>query len=278
MRAIRLHERPQPARRPLGALALSGTLHAGVLAVLLSAAGAAPGTVTEETGAVSLNEAITPVIEVMLVASEADSGPPPAAEPEPESEPESEPRQDPVPEPATEPEPEVAPEPAPPEVEPTPEPAPEPAPEPPPPPPPKPLPKPKPPVKVVPKPQAAPGPSPSPTPSAETGTGTGRNAAAAVEAVSASRGAMVDYGAQVWAWIGRHKPEKVVGGGQAIVKLTLGTAGEVLDASILTSSGDEALDRAALAAVRKASPFPLPPPGLTAEDRVFSVPFLFRPR
>ncbi|NUB21754.1 TonB family protein [Azospirillum formosense] len=89
---------------------------------------------------------------------------------------------------------------------------------------------------------------------------------------------MVDYGAQVWAWIGRHKPEKVVGGGQATVKLTLGTAGEVLDASILTSSGDAALDRAALAAVRKASPFPTPPPGLTAQDRVFSVPFLFRPR
>ncbi|UKJ77864.1 energy transducer TonB family protein [Azospirillum brasilense] len=270
MRAIRLHERPQPARRPLGALALSGTLHAGVLAVLLSAAGAAPGTVTEETGAVSLNEAITPVIEVMLVASEADSGPPPAAA----AEPESEPQQDPVPEPDTEPEPEVAPEPVPPVVEPIPEPTPEP----PPPPPPKPLPKPasKPPVKAAPKPQAAPTAPPSPSPIA--GTGTGRDAAAAVEAVSASRGAMVDYGARVWAWIGRHKPEKVVGGGQATVKLTLGTAGEVLDASILTSSGDEALDRAALAAVRKASPFPLPPPGLAAEDRVFSVPFLFRPR
>ncbi|MFC5356507.1 TonB family protein [Azospirillum himalayense] len=272
MRAIRLHERPQPARRPLGALALSGTLHAGVLAVLLSAAGAAPGTVAEETGAVSLNNTITPVIEVMLVASEADSGPPPAAEPEPESEP----QQDPAPEPVSEPEPEVAPEPVPPALEPT-EPTPEPAPEPPPPPPPKPLPKPKPPVKAAPKPQAAPVPSPSPTPSAETGTGTGRNAAA-VEAVSASRGAVVDYGAQVWAWIGRHKPEKVVGGGQATVKLTLGTAGEVLDASILASSGDAALDRAALAAVRRASPFPAPPPSLTAEDRVFSVPFLFRPR
>ncbi|AWJ85913.1 hypothetical protein TSH58p_20445 (plasmid) [Azospirillum sp. TSH58] len=270
MRAIRLHERPQPARRPLGALALSGTLHAGVLAVLLSAAGAAPGTVTEETGAVSLNDTITPVIEVMLVASEADSGPPPAAA----TEPESEPQQDPVPEPATEPEPDVAPEPVPPVAEP----APEPAPEPPPPPPPKPLPKPapKPSVKAAPKPQAAPVPNPSPTPSAETGTG--HASAAAVEPVSAGRGAMVDYGAQVWAWIGRHKPEKVVGGGQATVKLTLGAAGEVLDASILTSSGDTALDRAALAAVRKASPFPTPPPGLTAEDRVFSVPFLFRPR
>ncbi|MBB3266893.1 protein TonB [Azospirillum sp. OGB3] len=271
MRAIRLHERPQPARRPLGALALSGTLHAGALAVLLSAAGAAPGTVAEETGAVSLNETITPVIEMMLVASEVDSGPPPAAV----AEPESEPQQDPGPQPVPEPEPEVALEPVPPLLEPTPESAPEP------PPPPPPKPKPKPPVKAVSKPQAAPGPSPSPAPSAEagtgTGTGTGRNAAA-VEPVSASRGAMVDYGAQVWAWIGRHKPEKVVGSGQATVKLTLGTAGEVLDASILTSSGDEALDRAALAAVRKASPFPAPPPGLTAEDRVFSVPFLFRPR
>ncbi|MBK3804331.1 hypothetical protein GAY33_35335 [Azospirillum brasilense] len=108
MRAIRLHERPQPVRRPLGALALSGTLHAGVLAVLLSAAGAAPGTVTEETGAVSLNDTITPVIEVMLVASEADSSPPPAAEPEPEREPESEPQQDTAPEPVSEPEPELA--------------------------------------------------------------------------------------------------------------------------------------------------------------------------
>ncbi|TWA82716.1 outer membrane transport energization protein TonB [Azospirillum brasilense] len=276
MRAIRLHERPQPARRPLGALALSGTLHAGVLAVLLFAAGAAPGTVTEETGAVSLNEAITPVIEVMLVASEADSGPPPAAAPEPESEPERES----TPEPVAQPEPELAPEPEP--VPPVAEPPPEPTAEPPPPPKPLPKPAPKPPVKAAPKQQPAPASPPSPAPSTEsetgTGTGTGHNAAAAVEAVSASRGAMVDYGAQVWAWIGRHKPEKVVGGGQATVKLTLGTAGEVLDASILTSSGDEALDRAALAAVRKASPFPTPPPGLPVEDRVFSVPFLFRPR
>ncbi|TWA59775.1 outer membrane transport energization protein TonB [Azospirillum brasilense] len=274
MRAIRLHGCPPPAPRPLGALALSGTLHAGVLAVLLSAAGAAPGTVTEETGAVSLNDAITPVIEVMLVASEADSGPPPAAAAEPESEPEITPEIEPQRDPAPEPEPEPTPEPVPPVVEPTPEPAPEP----PPPPPPKPLPKPapKPPVKAAPKPQAAPTATPSPTPSAETGTG--RNAAAAVEPVSASRGAVVDYGAQVWAWIGRHKPEKVVGGGQATVTLTLGPAGEVLDAAILTSSGDAALDRAALAAVRKASPFPTPPPGLTAADRVFSVPFLFRPR
>ncbi|NUB29488.1 energy transducer TonB, partial [Azospirillum brasilense] len=124
MRAIRLHGRPQPACRPLGALALSGTLHAGVLAVLLSAAGAAPGTVAEETGAVSLNETITPVIEVMLVASEADSGPPPAAAAEPESEPQPEP----ISELATEPEPEVVPEPVPPMGEPAPEPAPEPPP------------------------------------------------------------------------------------------------------------------------------------------------------
>ncbi|MBK3736083.1 TonB family protein, partial [Azospirillum brasilense] len=252
MRAIRLHGRPQPARRPLGALALSGTLHAGVLAVLLSAAGAAPGIVAEETGAVSLNDTITPVIEVMLVASEADSGPPPAAVAEPEITPEIEPQRDPAPEP----EPEPTPEPAPPVVEPAPESAPEAIP----PPPPKPLPKPapKPPVKAMTKPQAAPVPNPSPAPSTETGIG---HAAAASEPVSASRGAVVDYGAQVWAWIGRHKPEKVVGGGQATVKLTLGTAGEVLDASILTSSGDEALDRAALAAVRKASPFPTPPSG-----------------
>ncbi|CAO3458726.1 hypothetical protein [Azospirillum argentinense] len=258
MRAIRLHGRPPPARRPLGALTLSGTLHAGVLAVLLSAAGAAPGTVTEETGAVSLNDTVTPVIEVMLVASEADSGPPPAAVAEPESEPEVMPEPESVP-PVAEPAPASAPEPPPPPK-----------------PLPKPLPKPKPPAKAALKPQVAPGPSPSATPSAETGTG--REAATASEPVSASRGAVVDYGAQVWAWIGRHKPEKVVGGGQATVKLTLGAAGEVLDASILTSSGDAALDRAALAAVRKASPFPTPPPGLTAEDRVFSVPFLFRPR
>ncbi|CAO3381919.1 energy transducer TonB family protein [Azospirillum argentinense] len=269
MRAIRLHGRPQPARRPLGALALSGTLHAGVLAVLLSAAGAAPGTVAEETGAISLNDTITPVIEVMLVAAEADSGPPPAAAPEAAPKPESEPQQDPVPEPELEPEPEVAPEPVPP----VPEPTPDPAPKPPLPPPPKPLPKPKPPVTAAPKPPAAPAAVPSPSPTTETGPGR-----ASAEPVSASRGAVVDYGAQVWAWIGRHKPEKVVGGGQVTVKLTLGTAGEVLDAAILTSSGDAALDRAALAAVRKASPFPAPPPDLTAEDRVFSVPFLFRPR
>ncbi|NUB15286.1 TonB family protein [Azospirillum brasilense] len=84
--------------------------------------------------------------------------------------------------------------------------------------------------------------------------------------------------APVRAWLRRHNAEKVGRGGQAVVKLTLGTAGEVPDATILTSGRDEALDRAALAAVRKASPFPIPPPGLTAQDRVFSVPFLFRPR
>jgi protein TonB len=53
--------------------------------------------------------------------------------------------------------------------------------------------------------------------------------------------------------------------GTAVVNIRLDTAGKVTGAKLVRSSGDRALDAAALTAVRLASPLPKPPPGQNLE-------------
>jgi protein TonB len=48
------------------------------------------------------------------------------------------------------------------------------------------------------------------------------------------------------------------GGGRVVVALTIGGAGQIAAASLSSSSGDGALDSAAVSAVRRAGPFPAP--------------------
>ncbi len=63
-----------------------------------------------------------------------------------------------------------------------------------------------------------------------------------------------------------------VGSGTARVGFTIDGDGRVTAVSIVTGSGDAALDDAALALVRRASPFPAPPAGVTGHGLSFVVP------
>ena len=82
-----------------------------------------------------------------------------------------------------------------------------------------------------------------------------------------------DYGEVVWAAIARHKPAGVSARGSAVVAFTLSSDGGLISLSVSRSSGNPGLDRAALAAVRAAAPFPPPPAGIDPADLVFGVPF-----
>jgi len=53
--------------------------------------------------------------------------------------------------------------------------------------------------------------------------------------------------------------------GNGLIRFTIDRAGHLLDAAIVTSTGRKALDRASLALVRRAEPFPAIPPGLPDE-------------
>jgi protein TonB len=53
--------------------------------------------------------------------------------------------------------------------------------------------------------------------------------------------------------------------GNGSIRFTIDRVGHLLDAAIVTSTGRKALDRASLALVRRAEPFPAIPPGLPDE-------------
>jgi protein TonB len=66
--------------------------------------------------------------------------------------------------------------------------------------------------------------------------------------------------------------------GTAVVKITVGTGGEIISRKIVKSSGSKVLDDAALASVEKASPFPPLPKALNSDHLDISVPFKFSVR
>jgi protein TonB len=94
--------------------------------------------------------------------------------------------------------------------------------------------------------------------------------------VSASQGSRTNYAASVRARIARNKPQTPGAKGVVLVYFTLSASGGVIVARIASSSGNASLDRSALAAVRRSSPFPKPPPGSTPGQLVFTMPFYFR--
>ena len=63
--------------------------------------------------------------------------------------------------------------------------------------------------------------------------------------------------------------------GVAMVTFTLGSSGQVVSAALTRSAGDATLDADAVATVRRASPFPAPPPGA---PRRFTAPLNYVPR
>ena len=90
-----------------------------------------------------------------------------------------------------------------------------------------------------------------------------------------SAGVMRVYGMRVHQRIKRQSVG-ASGRGRTLVVLRVAQSGRLLFARVSRSSGQGYLDRAAIAAVRRASPFPRPPPGATARQLTFVVPFIFR--
>ncbi len=91
----------------------------------------------------------------------------------------------------------------------------------------------------------------------------------------ASPGQIASYGARVRARILRQRPS-ASGRGRAVVSFAVTAGGGLRYARLARTSGNAALDRAALAAVRRAAPFPRPPAGAETRQLKFTIPFSFR--
>jgi protein TonB len=61
-----------------------------------------------------------------------------------------------------------------------------------------------------------------------------------------------------------------------VVGFRLSNSGRLLSSYVMRSSGLAGMDQAALACVRRAGPFPAPPPGATAKQLALSIDFRFR--
>lgn len=213
--------------------------------------------------------------------------PTPKAEPVPKIEPKQEPKPAPKPEPKKEPKP-------------TPKPAPKPEPKPAPRPEPKPAPKPEP--KPAPKPEPKPEPKPKPAPTfeqpdmldmlaeeearmakqqaqerkaqAEAKAAAEAEAAAEALADDAETASYVDAIQSVIAqrWV---RPPSARNGMLTVLNITLTPGGDVVDVKVLQSSGDKALDRSAVNAVKNAGRLPVPEGSLF--ERFRNMTFNFRP-
>ena len=93
---------------------------------------------------------------------------------------------------------------------------------------------------------------------------------------SASRGSVLSYAARVRAKVARNKPPGRGHRGAARVSFGVSRSGGLSYARLARSSGNAALDRAALSAVRRAAPFGAPPAGASSAQLRFSIPFYFR--
>ncbi|WP_374572960.1 TonB family protein [Phenylobacterium sp.] len=80
------------------------------------------------------------------------------------------------------------------------------------------------------------------------------------------------YRRQVWSHLAAHPPRAQPGAGVTRVAFRLDGSGGLVSLRLARSSGRPAFDRACLAAVRAAAPFPSPPEGLTDADLAFEVP------
>jgi periplasmic protein TonB len=64
--------------------------------------------------------------------------------------------------------------------------------------------------------------------------------------------------------------------GTVIVSFTVAANGELMSHEVKTSSGSKVLDKAAVASIERASPFPPMPQGMTNDPMTLTVPFRFR--
>lgn len=100
-----------------------------------------------------------------------------------------------------------------------------------------------------------------------------KGSAASSGRVSASTGSAINYAAMVRTRVAARRPAGGGRRGTVVVSFGVSRSGGLAYARIGRSSGDAALDRGVLAAVRGAAPFPKPPPGANLQ---FSIPFYFR--
>jgi periplasmic protein TonB len=101
-------------------------------------------------------------------------------------------------------------------------------------------------------------------------------ARSAANAAAATRGAVFSYKRRVRTLVMRNLPEGRWGPGRVVVGFRVSRSGELLGSSIARSSGNTAIDRAALACVRSAGPFPAPPRGAMPAELALSMDFRFQ--
>jgi protein TonB len=90
---------------------------------------------------------------------------------------------------------------------------------------------------------------------------------------NAGNAAASNYPGKVYAKIARTRQRNAGGRGVAQVRFSVTSGGQASGVSVARSSGDANIDRAAVAHVKRAAPFPKPPPG--AKTR-FVIPIEFR--
>lgn len=98
--------------------------------------------------------------------------------------------------------------------------------------------------------------------------------AEAREARVATRGTADRYAREVVAAIGRSRPKGTGLKGEVVVEFALAKSGTVAFARVARSSGRDAVDTAAIAAVTRAR-YPTPPDAMSAQQLTYRVPFTF---
>ena len=93
---------------------------------------------------------------------------------------------------------------------------------------------------------------------------------------SASAGDIAGYAARVRARVAGNKPSRGGARGTPWVSFGVSSSGGLSYARLSRSSGNGALDQAALSAVRRSAPFPPPPAGVPQSRLTFSMPFYFK--
>lgn len=94
--------------------------------------------------------------------------------------------------------------------------------------------------------------------------------------VSGSTGSVLNYASRVRAKVSGHVPRSGAGKGTVVISFAVTKSGGLSGARVSRSSGNAAIDRAALAGVRASAPFPPPPAGASPSQLRFSVAFQFR--
>lgn len=135
--------------------------------------------------------------------------------------------------------------------------------------------------KPVEKPAAKPVRKPPPSVAAQKAVEAAPRAAAPAPNTSTGRSVSpARWQARVNAHLNRYKrfPSGARSSGVAMVQFTINPRGAVIGASLVRSSGDAALDKAAVALVQRASPIPAPPPEIAKASMRLTVPIQFSRR